>query len=503
MMKKWIAGLIACCLLLSGATAAMAHEGRDGKHGHHGKGHHHWHGKKDVERKGGKSFDFEDWEDWLEKCRKLPPGLLNALNNVKNKNAASQIQANIQKHLKKCKAEDDGDDDRDDRRLTDQEKVKRDKKQLKIGFSGKDTAHSVTGPLSLPATGKQGSVIAWNSNKPDVISHDGKTVKRPSAGDVEVVLTATLRLNQAVDTKTFRLTVKGHNSAMTDVQKVAADKAALQIGFAEGDSAGHVTRALTLPTAGANGSVIQWYSGSPSVISNDGKILKRPATGSGDETVILIAVISNGTAADVKLFQLVVKSQLTDAQRVAADKARLEIDFGGSDTANRVTRPFDSLPAKGVNGSTIVWTSSNPDIISHDGKKVNRPAVNAADATVIMTAHISSGSVSDVKVFVLTVKKAYTARESLAADKADLAIGFAEGDSAGSVTKPIKLPTNGYYGSTVVWYSNAPTVISHDGKVVNRPARGSADVKVIMTAYISNGGIGDAKTFELTVKALP
>lgn len=61
----------------------------------------------------------------------------------------------------------------------------------------------------LPSSGSNGSVISWASNLPQVVSNNG-SVTRPAfaAGDVEVVLTATLTKGIITDTKSFTLTVK-------------------------------------------------------------------------------------------------------------------------------------------------------------------------------------------------------------------------------------------------------------------------------------------------------
>jgi hypothetical protein len=156
-----------------------------------------------------------------------------------------------------------------------------------------------------------------------------------------------------------------------------------------------------------------------------------------------------------------------------------------------------------VNGSQITWTSSSPSVISNDGKTINRPAQGAGDAAVLMTAIITKNSVSDVKVFALTVKQEFTIAEKVAADKADLVITFGESDLATQVTKPLSLPTTGYYGSTMIWISSNPTIISNNGTAINRPAQGTGDAAVTLTAYITNNAIVDLKTFQVIVKQLP
>lgn len=469
-MRKWIAVPSIIALLLVGNTA--------------------------MAKSGVGDHNTNSLEVQVEVCGKIPPGLLNALKNAKNPKAKSSIQKNIDKHAQKCV--------NDENEWTDEQIVLADKAALQIGFSGSDSAKSVTGPLVLPATGTKGSAIIWSSNKPNVISNNGLTVVRPVSVDEVVVLTATISLNQVTVTKTFSLTVKAASNTLTDLQKVAADKAALEIQFTGSDSANHVTKALaTLPATGTNGSTLFWLSGNPAVISNDGKTVVRPAAGAGDTTVLMIAIVASHSSSDTKVFQLTVKQQLTDTQKVAADKAALEINFGGSDTLTSVTRPLDQLPAIGANGSLITWVSSAPNIVSHDGKTIVRPALEAGDVTVVMTALITSNGIIDSKTFTLTVKKEFTTLEKLSADKADLAITFGESDSATHVTKSISLSTSGYYGSAVVWVSNTTSILSNNGTLLNRPVHGAGDATVTLTAYISNNGIGDSKTFQVIVKQLP
>lgn len=77
--------------------------------------------------------------------------------------------------------------------ITDQEKVAADAKELVITFSGSDTKNSVTGNLTLPVTGSNGSSITWSSDTPGVIASDG-TVTRPAfgTGNATVILSATI-----------------------------------------------------------------------------------------------------------------------------------------------------------------------------------------------------------------------------------------------------------------------------------------------------------------------
>jgi hypothetical protein len=385
--------------------------------------------------------------------------------------------------------------------ITDVQSVAADKAALQIGFRGDDQANRVTQALkALPTTGAKGSTITWVSGNAAVISNNGQTVNRPAAGSspISVSMIATISKGNASDIKVFQLTVQPQ---LSDAQRIAADKQALEIKFRGTDTANRVTQALqTLPTSGSNGSTITWISGNHTVISNNGQTVNRPAAGSGDVNIPMTAIISLNSVSDTKVFNLTVKQQLTDTQKVAADKAALGIEFGGSDTVSRVTRPLNELPLVGVNGSTINWISSSPHILSNDGQTINRPSVTSNDVTVVLTAVINSNGITDTKSFNLTIKREFTNAEKVAADKADLAITYATDDSANSVTKPLVLATEGYYGSSVVWYSSHPSIISNNGKTVQRPAAGTGDVIVTLTAIISNQTTSDVKSFQVTVK---
>jgi hypothetical protein len=423
-------------------------------------------------------------------------GLENALDHVKNQKAKDAIQRAIDK--KKEKEKKDKKDKKDSKVKTDEQIVAADKAALEIGFGGSDTKSSVTQAVYLPIKGKYGSTITWVSSNTAVISNDGKTVVRPTNADIKVVLTATITKNSITATKTFEVTVK---TQLTDAQIVAADKAALVIGFSGSNNASFVTSPLTLSVKGANGSIITWTSSTPAIISNDGKTVNRPTIGQGDVVVTLIANLSSNGVMDIKLFTLVVKQQLSDADKVSADKAALAIVFTEGDSANSVTSKL-TLPVFGVNGSTITWISSTPTVISNDGKTVTRPINGQGDVTVTLIATLTSNVVSDVKVFTVVVKQQVTDAQKVAADKAALQIGFTGTDTAASVTSKLTFPVVGVNGSTIVWYSSNAAIVSDNGTVV-RPAAGTGDKTVTITAVIIGNVSVDTKSFAVIVKQLP
>jgi hypothetical protein len=275
------------------------------------------------------------------------------------------------------------------------------------------------------------------------------------------------------------------SAAQDYTANVAADKAALDVVFTSGDSPTNVTKNMTFPTSGAGGTTIAWSSDNAAVVSAAG-VVSRPGS---DATVTLTATLSRGTATATKVFTFTVKGTSPD---VAADRAALVIVFTGGETAAGVKQNM-TLSVLGSNGCTISWASDTPAVVSTSGG-VTRPANNA---TVVLTATITKGLVSDTKPFSLTVLG--TNWDSVVAAKAALAITFGGSDSAASVTQSMTLPLTGTGSTTVSWSSDHTGIVANNG-TVTQPG---SDTAVVLTATITKGATSDTKAFLVTVKAAP
>ncbi|MFB9329000.1 immunoglobulin-like domain-containing protein [Paenibacillus aurantiacus] len=462
-MKRWLIGFMAAAMIVSGGTAVSAEGGSSAKKGS---------------------------SEYAAFCRDILASLQEKLNKADDDRTKWQIRYYIDYFKKECSANDSSS-------TSDAAKVAKDKEALRIGYREGDSAGNVTGPLSLPSRGANGSKITWRSSDRSAISDNGQKVTRHAKTDKKVIVMATLQLGRAKETKTFELTVK--RQGLTSSQKVALDAASLAISFNGDDRADYVTQPLKrLPVKGSNGSDIKWYSSAPQLVSEDGVSVNRPPYGSGDAIVRLTAVVRNGSAAQVKSFSLTVKQQhTTDADRVRLDKNKLSIDFGGNDNADSVTRPLDNLPSTGENGSKIVWSSSAPSVLSNDGKTLKLPS-GTSSIKVYLTAILTVGGYSDVRVFELTVKSSLSDAERVTADMNALFVQFGSGDNTASVTKAIGLPDKGTNGSAVTWRSSNPSIISDNGKSVVRPAN---DTLVYMLATVKYNDVSDVKVFSLVVKA--
>ncbi|HPN83112.1 MAG TPA: hypothetical protein PLM00_06940, partial [Spirochaetota bacterium] len=277
---------------------------------------------------------------------------------------------------------------------------------LEVGYATGESSTAVSNNVTLVNLSTNGCTISWASDSTNVVvTGTTGTVYRPShtAGNLGVTLTATITKGSASTTKTFVLTVI--KLPPSDAESVAADKTALVITYASGDSAASITQNVTLATSGSWGSTISWAQTIGTAIAVNGTVT-RPSYTDGDATVTLTATIQKGAVSDTKVFSALIVKKLpptTDAEKVLTDKENLVIEYQAGDSATSVTKAL-TLATAGTNaGVTISWATTDTGVIATDGT-VTRPAIGQPDASVTLTATITSGGESDTKTFELTVK---------------------------------------------------------------------------------------------------
>ncbi len=156
-----------------------------------------------------------------------------------------------------------------------------------------------------------------------------------------------------------------------------------------------------------------------------------------------------------------------------------------------------------IGGYDITWSSNNTTYLENDGT-IHRPSFTTGNQTVVLTASITDGTVTETYNFFVTISAlAKTDQERAnevfsivvtfpnkekwtAADNDDL-VFLTEGEDADGVTYD------------VVWTSSDPTVMSTDG-TITQPE--DADVEVTMTAAITINGITYTDTYTFTVAKL-
>jgi hypothetical protein len=218
------------------------------------------------------------------------------------------------------------------------------------------TEDNVTADMNLITTGTvYGSSISWATSDPDVITVTGR-VYRPdySTGDKEVTLTATITNGSVEDTSIFQLTVI--MQPQTDEKAVAQDKAALDIGYALGDSAEAITQDLEFITAGPSGTTITWLSDNTAVITNDGTVT-RPSYEEGDAIVKVTASVYKNGISDTKEFSVTVlklePSTNANLSELAADGITLTPEFSSDTTA------YSASVGNNTSSATITATASD------------------------------------------------------------------------------------------------------------------------------------------------
>lgn len=178
--------------------------------------------------------------------------------------------------------------------------------------------------------------------------------------------------------------------------------------------------------------------------------------------------------------------EIPDEDKLASDEQSLDLGDLSQVTEDLI------LPKSGTYGSTIEWESSHPEIISAQGK-VTRPTSEQGTTIVELKALLTYGKASAEKVFPVTVLAHPNDEQTVQHDLEALKLGDLH-----SVIYNLKLPQKGEWGSTITWQSSHPQVVAADGKVI-RPAVGSPEVNVTLTATVTSNQISVKKTFEITV----
>ena len=276
--------------------------------------------------------------------------------------------------------------------------------------------------------------------------------------------------------------------AIPDEDKVARDLEWLDLGDVSG-----VTENLTLPSRGAAGSDITWESSDDSVIATDGTV-RRPAAGDGDATVTLTAIVSAGDASDTKTFEVTVLQQLTAEEIVNGDADALEFTGLAAVNANL------TLPTSGANGSTITWSSSNPDVIAADGT-VKRPVGDPVE--VVLTATVSYGGASVNKQFTAIVVPIYEKTDIVKVASVEVETQTGTLPSLpGQVQVTYEDDTTGYEkvtwptNLTVDQFSTAGTTVEVTGRIVDYEVDVTAVVTVSDDAFTAPAAAAEA--FELS-----
>lgn len=153
-----------------------------------------------------------------------------------------------------------------------------------------------------------------------------------------------------------------------------------------------------------------------------------------------------------------------------------------------------NLPDVGEGATAITWSSSNTSVLSNSGI-VTRPPHGSGNVDVLLTATVTRNFVSKTKVFVVTVLPSLSDQECVAIDGGNLSL---QGHLS-NLRSSLALPSSGVEGSSISWSSSNASVLSASGQILSRPAKGSGNAHVTLTATITKGSSSSTKDFEIYV----
>lgn len=406
----------------------------------------------------------------------------------------------------------------------------------KLGVSSTTITAETT--LTLPDKGGNGSTITWGSSDPSVIDPTTGRVTLPAKGEQKVTLTAKLKLNDSTGKLPREFTVKSKAAQAVDADKETLDEAASKLEnmgalhprFGK-DSNVQTMVETRLANAGFSGVGVKFISAEPtkatavqaaSAISSIGGITyfyDDPNKTVNERTQWFDTYKAHFTltcGSEARENVAVPVTVYWDVNRVSRVMTEEVLDRV---TLPELTEENLNLPTvvEGKQWAKIVWTSSDPGIISDNGV-VTRSAI---DRQTVLTASFTFQRTNDVtgseppivlyKTFEVTVKAVQNGADRNEQYQAALEGALSDPGLRDFVTgKKLTANENGVY--TTVNDIQFPTTrdLKIDGKYTPVVIT-SSDTAVIETPDVANAARVNiyrplpgeaAKTVTLTVKVL-
>ena len=168
--------------------------------------------------------------------------------------------------------------------------------------------------------------------------------------------------------------------------------------------ASNISLPLEMLTETPDGCAITWSSNRPDVIAIDGTVT-QPLSGTGNTVVTLIATLQKGEVSNTKRFTLTVPPQSKDkAEETQRDLDQIDLSdyLGSNKSIYKIISSLKPLPAVGVNGSELSWSSST-DLLKLNLNGSFSPIQTEEDTYVTLTVTASNGEDSLDKDFLLTI----------------------------------------------------------------------------------------------------
>lgn len=349
--------------------------------------------------------------------------------------------------------------------------------------------------LTLPKEAVYDVSVTWSSNNALIDANSGSVTRGNE--NTEVLLTAIFEYGGVSQSKTFKFIVE-----MSPQAKILADRNSIDETAWRG-----ITESFTLPNLGfVHESNIVWKSNNDAIkIQGNTAMVTRPEYTGSDLTVTLTAAFTNeGVTEEYSL--LVTVAELPSNLECVTEQAKLL-------TWDKIS--WESIDDVSVNLSLIKrmeydvyvsWKSTDSTVIDPESGVVTNPDVGKEDKTVTLTANVCKGKEAKEVVFEnITVKAFKSVDELLKRAATALTFDTLSADSIDSVKSNITLEKNWKYQTAVEWKSsdNSLLELSFDENsgtgTVKRPALGTGDGIVVLTADISYAGKTVQKKFILKI----
>ena len=341
---------------------------------------------------------------------------------------------------------------------TDLESVESDRDWLTWDIIKKDneSIDDVITELAFPDTGPDGSTIVWSIEPDeDVIDSDGNVV-RPDwdEGDAEITVTATITKGDEVDTKEFVIIVRkleklwdisvtaDANGSSDIITMITTDDQRIDEDIPMASEGVEITIEAT-PTDDHNYRFLKWEltAGSEitwSTITEDedddnpltitmpfGSIILKAIFAQIPRCPVCDEELEDGVCpnqnahdiADVATAVELVTWEKIRGENILQEEVRSDLELS------------DETEFGFPNGVSLIWESTDTDVLDDTDGTVNRPTYAEGNAELILSAEVTRGEVTDYVVFPLTVLLLPTDEEAVQLIMAELTWDVIRGEN--------------------------------------------------------------------------
>lgn len=308
----------------------------------------------------------------------------------------------------------------------------------------------------------------WKSNKPEILSTEGKVNR--GVEDEEVKLTLTLTYQNVSIQKEFTLIVAKDNEKASNWALITQTYE--ELTFPETTMVDLDFKTLYNESVNA-----VWTSENQSVLGNDGTVM----LGVEDVNVKFKVVLSIGDLQKEKTFSITILKNDEKALELYLIQQAIDSYFFPTVIVQNL-----ELPTEIENQIQIDWTSENPNLLSNRGEIFPKES----QTQVVLKAKFSLGTTEVKTQFQLCIGT----------------ITEVDTEILTQIINEIELPSETsvdidlvkeYKGAVIVWRSSSLASMENSGKI----HQFGEDKRVVLTAYFTYQGINLKQQYIIIVKA--